>query len=60
MADRNMDREEAYNLGYQAGFEGYPFSQDAIPPGLVTVYGLGFDNGQRDREEVQRSGSSNS
>ncbi len=54
-----MDREEAYNLGYQAGFEGYDFSQDAVPPGLQAVYGLGFDHGTRDREEVQRASSSN-
>lgn len=55
-----MDREEAYNRGYEDGFEGRDNSPSSVPPSLEVLYVLGHDNGSRDREDVQRAYSSNS
>jgi len=54
-----MDKEEAYNRGYEDGFEDNCYSRRSVPVLLEIEYTLGYDKGLRDRQEVDRASSSN-
>lgn len=48
---RNITREEAYQLGYDDGYDDNPVQAQQATPALTLAYDRGYSDGVKDREE---------